>query len=74
VVPGFIDSHIHFLMGGERMNSVSLKHASTKEEFIHKIGEHALKLEGGEWITGGDWDHMNWGGELPTRFDIDAVT
>ena len=28
----------------------------------------------GEWITGGDWDHINWGDELPTRFDIDPVT
>ena len=26
------------------------------------------------WITGGDWDHTLWGGELPTRDWIDAVT
>ena len=28
----------------------------------------------GTWITGGDWDHTLWGGELPTRDWIDAVT
>ena len=28
----------------------------------------------GAWVTGGDWDHSLWGGELPTREWIDAVT
>lgn len=74
ICPGFIDSHIHFLMGGERLNSVLLKHAQTKADFVQKIKEFAETLEEGEWITGGDWDHFNWGGELPTRFDIDEVT
>ena len=28
----------------------------------------------GTWVTGGDWDHTLWGGELPRRGWIDAVT
>jgi predicted amidohydrolase YtcJ len=28
----------------------------------------------GTWITGGDWDHTLWGGELPRRDWLDAVT
>src|SRR5690606_34217053 len=28
----------------------------------------------GAWIIGGDWDHTLWGGELPDRHWIDAVT
>jgi predicted amidohydrolase YtcJ len=28
----------------------------------------------GTWITGGDWDHTLWGGELPRRDWIDAAT
>jgi predicted amidohydrolase YtcJ len=74
ICPGFIDSHIHFIMGGERLNSVNLKDAQTKEEFISRLGEFAKTKKKGEWITGGDWDHMNWGGELPDRFMIDEVT
>ena len=61
-------------MGGERLNSVNLKHVNSKEEFKEKIGNFAKTLEKGKWITGGDWDHMNWGGELPDRFLIDEVT
>ena len=28
----------------------------------------------GTWIRNGDWDHELWGGELPRRDWIDAVT
>lgn len=74
MTPGFIDSHLHFLMGGERLNSVKLKGVRTKQEFIEAIGEFAKKLGPKKWITGGDWDHMNWGGEMPDRSWIDKVT
>jgi predicted amidohydrolase YtcJ len=74
VVPGFIDSHVHFLEGGMNLMSVQLRDASTKEEFIKRIGDFAKTLSPGEWITGGDWDHENWGGELPTKSWIDSVT
>ena len=31
-------------------------------------------MPAGTWISGGDWDHSLWGGELPARDWIDAVT
>ena len=31
-------------------------------------------MDKGKWITGGDWDHYEWGCELPDRFLIDKVT
>ncbi len=74
VVPGFIDSHVHFLDGGFGLASVQLRDARTKGEFISRIRDHARTLPKGAWITNGDWDHMNWGGELPRRDWIDSVT
>jgi predicted amidohydrolase YtcJ len=74
VVPGFIDSHIHFLEGGVGLSSVQLRDARTREEFVRRIAEFAKTAEPGAWITNGDWDHEWWGGELPTREWIDAVT
>lgn len=74
VVPGFIDAHVHFIDGGFGLASVQLRNARTKEEFISRIGDHARTLPKGAWITNGDWDHMNWGGELPRRDWIDSVT
>src|SRR5256714_1222547 len=74
VVPGFIDSHIHFLAGGLNLASVQLRDAKTPAQFIARIKAFAATVPPGAWITGGDWDHENWGGELPQRSWIDSVT
>ena len=74
VVPGFIDSHVHFIDGGFRLSSVQLRDAKTPAEFIARIKAFAASAPAGAWITGGDWDHERWGGELPRRDWIDSVT
>ena len=74
VVPGFIDTHVHFVEGGFRLASVQLRDAKTREEFASRIAAFAATVPAGTWISGGDWDHSLWGGELPARDWIDAVT
>jgi predicted amidohydrolase YtcJ len=74
IVPGFIDTHTHFVDGGFRLSSVQLRDAKTPKEFIQRIKAHAATLPAGAWIVGGDWDHENWGGELPDRNWVDSVT
>ncbi|HEV2644377.1 MAG TPA: amidohydrolase [Candidatus Elarobacter sp.] len=74
VVPGFIDSHVHFLGGGFQLASVQLRDARTKEEFVRRIRDFAHTLPPNTWILGGDWDHTLWGGELPRHGWIDSVT
>jgi len=74
LVPGMIDTHVHFVTGGSGLAAVQLRDAATPEEFVERIGAFAETLEPGEWILNGNWDHENWGGELPRRDWIDAVT
>jgi len=74
LVPGFIDSHVHFISGGAGLASVQLRDAATREAFASRIGEFAKTVNAGEWIMYGDWDHTLWGGELPSRDWIDALT
>lgn len=74
VVPGFIDAHVHFLDGGFGLASVHLRDAKTPQEFVRRIAEYAKTVPAGTWITNGDWDHEQWGGELPRRAWIDSVT
>jgi hypothetical protein len=77
VVPGFCDSHIHLIDGGMRLSNVQLRDAKTRAEFVRRIGEFAKQSAAADperWVSGGDWDHTLWGGELPDRAWIDGVT
>jgi predicted amidohydrolase YtcJ len=74
IAPGFIDSHIHLLAGGFRLASVQLRDAGSRDELARRLRDFAATVPPGTWITGGDWDHEQWGGELPARAWIDPVT
>ena len=75
VVPGFIDSHVHFLNGGSQLLTLDLKDARNEAELVRRLGEKAKTLPPGQWILGGNWDEQAWpSAKLPTRKLIDAVT
>ena len=75
VLPGFNDSHVHFLSGGFQLSSVDLRDANNPQEFAERIRRFVAKVPKGRWITGGDWDHERWpGAPLPTKELIDAFT
>jgi len=74
LLPGFIDSHTHLLDGGVTLASVQLRDARSPEQFVQRFADHVAERPDGEWVLGGTWDHEAWGGELPTRQWIDAVT
>jgi len=74
-VPGFIDSHTHFLDGGFALLSIRLREAKSRDDFVARIRDKAAELAKGEWILNGDWDHQQFDPpELPSRDWIDAVT
>ncbi len=74
-LPGFNDSHVHFSAGGQQLDRISLKDASTAEEFVRRIGEEVARTSQGEWVLGGNWDHEMWTpAELPTRHMLDPVS
>ncbi|HYN24253.1 MAG TPA: amidohydrolase [Pyrinomonadaceae bacterium] len=79
VLPGFNDSHVHFLSGGFQLSSVDLRDADTPEEFAERIRRFTEKVPAGRWITRGNWDHERWASvngsaPLPTKELIDRFT
>ncbi|WVZ04266.1 hypothetical protein V8G54_025072 [Vigna mungo] len=71
VVPGFIDSHVHFIAGGLQ---VELRGVSKKEEFVRRIKDAAQSSKQGSWILGGGWNNDLWKGDLPAASWIDDIT
>ncbi len=75
VLPGFMDSHTHFLDGGFALSSIQLREAKSKEEFIATVKKRTSKIGRGEWILNGDWDQQQFDPpEMPRKEWIDPVS
>lgn len=73
VTPGLIDSHSHVDGNAPVVAGVDLAYVVDKEEWLRLIKEADERLEEGEWLTGGYWDHTLSDGEYPTRQMLDSV-
>jgi predicted amidohydrolase YtcJ len=74
VVPGFYDSHVHFLGGGRSLAQVQLKDAKDLAEFQRRLRAYDAKTSKARWLVGGQWDHDRaLAGVLPTKELIDAA-
>jgi len=73
VTPGFNDAHIHFLGGGLSLLRVNLSGAKTLAEAKARVAARVREVAPGTWVTGRGWDHTLWGGQWPTKKDLDEV-
>jgi len=80
VVPGFTDSHLHFLSYGIGLKEIELAGVPTLEEALALIAARAAETPAGQWLTGRGWDHTLWaeagpqaGYAFPTRQDLDRI-
>ena len=75
LLPGFNDSHVHFVDGGLSLDSVQLNDATSAAEFARRTGEQVKKTPRGEWVTSGDWDETKWTpAAMPSKELIDPVS
>lgn len=76
VLPGFNDSHVHFLQGGLSLLRVDLSDASTVAKMQEKIKAYASANAGKKWIFGGGWNddvQQLPRRKAPTKAELDAA-
>lgn len=60
VMPGFIESHAHFLGLGNSMIILDLNSAVNWDEIIALVAEATEKVGPGKWIIGRGWHQEKW--------------
>lgn len=77
LMPGFIDSHIHFVMYGLLDNgiiNIDYRHARSIKEIKKLISEETRKKKKGEWIVLSGYDHNKlFEKRHPTIEELDEV-
>jgi predicted amidohydrolase YtcJ len=77
VVPGFNDSHMHFLNYAVFKSRVSLSDLNSINEMIETSKAFIEKnnIPKGEWIISRGWNHNHFSEErLPNRYDLDKIS
>jgi predicted amidohydrolase YtcJ len=75
VLPGFTDCHTHFLKGGFSLSGIQLRDVTSIAQFAERVEAQVRKIEKGEWIINGYWDHEQFSPPtLPTKEAIDGVS
>ena len=74
VLPGFIDSHFHVLLGGNP-DVLRIENGNSLKEIQRQVGDFAAKRPELKWIEVEGWNYSAFPhGTLPTAKDLDGVT
>jgi predicted amidohydrolase YtcJ len=74
VVPGFIDTHIHFYEWALKRQGLKLDGLTHLEALLDLVQDAAASLPAGQWIMGQGWNETDWTERrMPTRKTLDRV-
>jgi len=75
VLPGFTDSHIHFVEYALRRQRVDHSGLTSREEALERVRAAAARTPAGQWILGGGWDRNLWPDpSFPDKESLDAIS
>ncbi len=73
VLPGFMDSHIHFVGGSASLAKVDLAGTRTVEEIQDRIRAFARENPDADWVQGRGWMYAAFPGNMPHKKYLDEV-
>jgi len=74
VLPGFTDTHVHFMAGSFRLIQVRLDGAASIAEMQRRLKEYAASHPNAPWILGSGWMYSSFGSAaMPDKKYLDEV-
>jgi len=74
VVPGFIDTHIHFYEWALKRQGLRLDDLTCIEDLVSRLRQAAETQPTGQWIMGQGWNETDWPvPRMPTREVLDKA-
>jgi len=74
VLPGFIDSHVHFWRTGLMEQMIDLRPAKSIAEILEAVRDQSARVPPGGLVMGRGWSDTELAeNRYPTRWDLDAV-
>jgi hypothetical protein len=75
LLPGFTDSHLHFLSWAMARNTLPLEEAQSLTQALKAVAKARSEMPKGTWINTTGLDETRWPeGRLPNRGDLDRVS
>jgi predicted amidohydrolase YtcJ len=75
VLPGFTDSHVHFVAWALAQHEVRFEGTRTLQEAVDRVRAAVGSVPAGGWLRGRGWRDGDWSPSAqPTRQALDAVT
>lgn len=73
LLPGFVDAHVHPVMGGMERMRCDLSGARTLDRYQATVREYVDRHPDRPWVLGGGWSMGSFEGGCPTAQQLDAV-
>lgn len=73
MLPGFVESHIHLLLGGATASGVILSMSDSPEEVVRKVKEYADKHPEKKVIFGASYNGNMFGEKGPNKAQLDKI-
>lgn len=77
LLPGFNDSHLHFLNYGYYKTIVDLSECKSRSELKEKIKNYIEenKIPPGQWVEAVGWNQDDWDDKrIPNRYELDEIS
>ncbi|RNA70358.1 amidohydrolase [Alteribacter keqinensis] len=75
IYPGFVDSHLHMIGHGEKLQRIDLSEITSVETLMHVLKKRAEELNKGEWlIAEGFNENLFTPAVVPHRSELDEIT